>query len=89
MILHIICFSANHAALRTKIKYWLAWNQDNVSEWSDMSTGELLFQSTSTIQIQLSVLVLYKVDIIIISTNVTCSSHDITGWLNELGSWNT
>jgi hypothetical protein len=27
-----------HAALRRKSKDWLAWNQDNVSEWSDMST---------------------------------------------------
>jgi len=29
-----ICFfSAKHAALRRNSKYWLAWNQDNVSEW--------------------------------------------------------
>jgi hypothetical protein len=41
---------------------------DGVSEWSDRSVRELLFQWTSTIQIQLSVHVLiqYKVDIIII-----------------------
>jgi len=30
------CFSAKHAALRSKSKDWLARNQDNVSEWSDM-----------------------------------------------------
>ena len=53
----ICCFSSEHAALRRKSKDWLAQNQDNVSEWSDMSTRELLFQCTSTIKIQLSVLV--------------------------------
>ena len=40
----ICCFSAKHAALRSKIKDWLAQNQDNVSEWGDMSTCGLLFQ---------------------------------------------
>ena len=40
----ICCFSAKHAALRRKSKDWLAWNQDNVSEWSDMSIHRLLFQ---------------------------------------------
>ena len=40
----ICCFSAKHTALRKKSKDWLAWNQDNVSEWSDMSTRGLLFQ---------------------------------------------
>ena len=29
----ICCFSAKHAALRRKSKYWLARNQDNVYEW--------------------------------------------------------
>ena len=44
-----ICyFSAKHAALRTKNKDWLAWNQNNVSEWSDMSTLGLLLQWAST-----------------------------------------
>ena len=33
-----ICgFSANHGALTRKSKDWLAWNQNNMSEWSDMS----------------------------------------------------
>jgi hypothetical protein len=32
------CFSAKHAALRSKSKDWLARNRNNVSEWSDMST---------------------------------------------------
>ena len=40
----ICCFSAKHAALRRTSKDWLARNQNNVSEWSDMSTRELLFQ---------------------------------------------
>jgi len=30
-------FSAKHAALRRKSKDWLVRNQDNVSEWGDMS----------------------------------------------------
>jgi hypothetical protein len=40
----ICCFSAKHAAIRRKSKDWLAWNQDNVSEWNDMSTRGLVFQ---------------------------------------------
>jgi hypothetical protein len=40
----ICCFSAKHAALRRKSKDWLDWNQDNLSEWSDMSTRGLLVQ---------------------------------------------
>jgi hypothetical protein len=40
----ICCLSAKHAALRRKGKDWLARNQNNVSEWSDMSTSEPLFQ---------------------------------------------
>jgi hypothetical protein len=38
----ICCFSAKHAALRRKSKYWLARNKDNVSEWGDMSMRGLL-----------------------------------------------
>jgi hypothetical protein len=40
----ICCFSAKHAALRRKSKDWLVQNQNNVSEWSDMSTIGQLFQ---------------------------------------------
>ena len=40
----ICCFSAKHAALRSKSKYWLARNLNNVSEWSDMFTRGQLFQ---------------------------------------------
>ena len=31
----ICCFSAKHTALRRKNKDWLAWNEDNVSEWKN------------------------------------------------------
>ena len=40
----IYCFSAKQAALRRKSKYWLARNQDNVSEYGDLSIRGLLFQ---------------------------------------------
>jgi hypothetical protein len=40
----ICCFSTKHAVLRKKSKYWLTQIQDNVSEWSDMSTREQLFR---------------------------------------------
>jgi hypothetical protein len=67
----ICCFFAKYVytALRRKNKDWLARNQDNVSEWGDMSTRRLLFQwaTCSTIKNQLSVLVYYKVDLVIIS----------------------
>ena len=40
-----ICyFSTKHAELKRKSKDKLAWNQDNVSEWGDMSIRGLLFQ---------------------------------------------
>jgi hypothetical protein len=38
------CFSAKHAALWKKGKDWLARNQNNVSEYSDISTRGLFFQ---------------------------------------------
>jgi hypothetical protein len=40
----ICCFSVKNAALRSKSKDLLARNQNNVSEWSDMSLSGLLFQ---------------------------------------------
>jgi hypothetical protein len=42
----ICCFSAKHTALRSrrKRKDWLARNQDNVSEWGEMSINRVLFQ---------------------------------------------
>jgi hypothetical protein len=46
-------FSAKNAALWSKNKDWLTRNQDNVSEWSDMSIRGPLFQwaTSSTIKI--------------------------------------
>jgi hypothetical protein len=38
------CLSAKHAALRRKSKDWMTRNQNNVFEWSDISTRGLLFQ---------------------------------------------
>ena len=40
----ICCFSAKHAALRSKSKDWSIRNQNNVSEWNNMSSVRLLFQ---------------------------------------------
>ena len=51
--LGICCFSSKNTALRRKGKNWLAQNEDNVSEWGDMSICGLLFQWASTIKIQL------------------------------------
>ena len=34
----------SHAALRSKSKDYMTWNQDNVSECDDMTTHGLLFQ---------------------------------------------
>ena len=70
----ICCFSAKHAALRRENEDWLARNQNNVSEWSDMSTSGLLFQWASTIKLQLSVLILNKADLIIISLKINLFS---------------
>ena len=38
------CFSAKHATLRRKSKDWIARNQNNVLEWSNMSIRGPLFQ---------------------------------------------
>jgi hypothetical protein len=35
------CFCAKHAAFRRKSKDWLALNQDNVSEWIEMTTCDI------------------------------------------------
>ena len=59
---------------KEKEKRWLVRNQDNVSEWGDMSIRWLLFQWARTIKIQLSALVKYKADIIIISLKINLFS---------------
>ena len=48
----ICCFSTKHAALRRKSKDWLARNQHNVPEWSDMSTRGLLFHPTQCVELE-------------------------------------
>jgi hypothetical protein len=73
-------FSRKYAALRSKNRDWLARNQNNVSEWSDMSTRGLLFQWASTIKSNSE-----QSDIIMISLKVTCSRHDIAVKIAELG----
>ena len=79
----IRCFSAKHVTFRSKSKEWLARNQDNVYERSDMSIHRLLFQSASTMQIQLSVLVKYKADFII-----SLKSNMFSPWYTwKLMSW--
>jgi hypothetical protein len=44
----LCCFYTKYAAFRRKSKDWLARNQDNVSEWGEMSTRGLLFQWART-----------------------------------------
>jgi hypothetical protein len=66
-----------------KNKDWYARNENNVSEWRHLSSRGLLFQWAITMNIQLSVLV-YKVDIIIISSNITYSCHAIAEPLGHL-----
>jgi hypothetical protein len=66
----IYCFSAKHAALGRKSKDWLAQNQDNMSKRGNMSIHRLLFHWASTIKIHLSLLVWYKVDLIVISLKI-------------------
>ena len=62
----IYCLSAKHTVLWSNSQDLLAWNQEDISQWSNMSTSGLLFQGASTIKIQLSMLVQCKADIIII-----------------------
>jgi hypothetical protein len=51
----ICSFSTKHTALRRKNKDWLPRNQDNVSEWSEMSIRGLLLQWARTKQINVTV----------------------------------
>jgi hypothetical protein len=81
----ICCFSAKHTALRRKSKDWLAWNQDCVSEWGDMSIRWLLLQWVSTMKIQLS-MVYFKADLIIISL-IWCTTLIIKQACIALNSW--
>jgi hypothetical protein len=66
----------------------LARNQNNVSEWGNMSIRELLLQWASTIKIQLRVLVYYRADLIIISLKINLFSPWYS-WkiVNLFSSW--
>ena len=44
----ICCLSTNQSALRDTSNDWLARNQNNVFEWSDMSNSGLTFRCAST-----------------------------------------
>ena len=71
-------------------KDWMFPSQDNVSEWSNMSICLLLLQWAKIIKIQISLLVLYKVDIIIISwkTPLYSSWKFLTEWIRPwLSVW--
>ena len=45
-----VAYNGKHAVLRIKSKDWLARNQDNVSEWSDMYIRGLLFPLANTMK---------------------------------------
>jgi hypothetical protein len=70
-VLSICHFSTMHTTVRSNCKDWLAWNQDNVSEWNKLSIQRLLFQWDFTIKIQLSMLVYKKTDIILLKCNLS------------------
>ena len=40
----LCCFSAKHKTIRNENKGWLAGNQNNVLQWSEMFTHGLLFR---------------------------------------------
>jgi hypothetical protein len=75
----ICCFSAKHATLSRKGKDWLARNQDEVSEWGDMSIygprGEHANHYTSD-----AVISLY-INVIIDINYSTFTERVKTGWL--------
>jgi hypothetical protein len=75
--IYICCFSAKHAAFRIKNKDWSARNQNNVSEWNDMSTRGLLFQWGSTIKSYSVYLSIAKRTSSLFHWQLTCSRHDI------------
>ena len=51
--LDICCFFAKQASLMNQSKNYLVRDDDNVTEWSDMFTCQLLFQWTNIIKTQL------------------------------------
>ena len=53
-------FVAYRLSTHRNRKEWLARNQDNVSEWCDMSTSGLLFMWSNAINLQLREFIYYK-----------------------------
>ena len=47
----LCCFSVKHAALRRKSKDWLAQNQNNVSEWGDMSIRRMFLKQNKMLEL--------------------------------------
>ena len=82
------CFSAKHTALRRKSKDWLARNQNNVSEWSDMTIHRLLFQWASTLKNPAQHVGLNKADLIIISLKINLFSPWYSWKIAELALTN-
>jgi hypothetical protein len=68
------CLPAKHATLRRQSKDWLARNRGNASESGDMFFRELLSQWSSTLKIQLSVLVYNKAYLIDIPLTINLFS---------------
>ena len=56
----ICCFSAKHAAFKSKSKDWSTQSQYNVFGYSGMSSYGLLLSRVSMLKIRLIVLVKYK-----------------------------
>ena len=81
----ICCFSPKHATLRSKNSDWLDLNQDNVSEWSDMSTHGL-FQWVGAIKIKLCIWSLYNWKIAHLALS---NKHSLTPFkhFNEDATW--
>ena len=74
----ICCFSSNIAALRSKRKYWLARNKNNVFELIDMSIRGLLLQWASTVKCNSSCCSRTKrISSSSFHWNGTCSRYDI------------
>ena len=89
---HYLTICDIHAASRSKSKDCLDRYQDNVSEWCDMSTRELLLKWACTMKTQLVVLVYWKTDIIIISLQRNlflswCNNYLCNQCLSPLTLW--
>ena len=73
----ICCFSAKHLALRRKSKDCLDQNQNNVFEWSDMSTRGLLFGELALLKPNSVCCSRTKRTSSSSHWKLTCSRHDI------------